>query len=647
MTKKVTEEMLRAILPVEESCLERPIQEPLVLDVPNSGYEQNMVEEVSAALAQISSDVPRGNGSIDLDRCEDYWLGVVWAIAGLNVSKAKEIALEWSKQSDRFDSEGFEDAWNSFDPSHDKPIGFGSVIALANRLRPSGFAELVLPLPSSDPLPPFPEKCVPPSFRPWLRDVAFRMDIPLEYVAAASLVAASSIIGRRAAVRPKIKDPWEEHANLWGLVIAQPGELKSPSTALALKPVRKLERDARDKWNKEESDLRKNLSLLKTYESVAKNQLKKVIEKEDAPGDVAEKKLASVNASILEVEARLAKGGRRYLCNDATTEKLAELCQANPYGLLVSRDEIAGWFETLTKSGKEGDREFFLEAWSGDGEHSYDRIGRGTLYIPHVCLSLFGTIQPGKLDNFVNSAGKDGKGADGLLQRFQILLYPDARGPRKHVDESPKEAAENKYAEIFQNLADEKWKFLCTMETGIPLAGPKDSSYYYFHFDEDAQSRATEWFIALESKISSIVEHAFKSHIAKYRGLMPRLALNYFLIEASAGTVTTQEISLEAVEFAIALCDQLEAHAKKLWLSAIDPGIVPARAMADRILSGVIYNRMSLSQIQQSKWSKLSSVEDVRLGADQLESWGWLKQAVIETGGRRSTIIQLNPKLRL
>ena len=33
MTKKVTEEMLRAILPVEESCLERPMQEPLVLEL--------------------------------------------------------------------------------------------------------------------------------------------------------------------------------------------------------------------------------------------------------------------------------------------------------------------------------------------------------------------------------------------------------------------------------------------------------------------------------------------------------------------------------------------------------------------------------------------------------------------------------------
>ena len=89
MTKKVTEEMLRAILPVEESCLERPMQEPFVLAALNPFYEQNMVEEVSAALAQISSDVPRGNGSIDLDRCEDYWLGVVWAIAGLDLPEGK------------------------------------------------------------------------------------------------------------------------------------------------------------------------------------------------------------------------------------------------------------------------------------------------------------------------------------------------------------------------------------------------------------------------------------------------------------------------------------------------------------------------------------------------------------------------------
>ena len=135
MTKKVTEEMLRAILPVEESCLERPMQEPLVLAALNPFYEQNMVEEVSAALAQISSDVPRGNGSIDLDRCEDYWLGVVWAIAGLDLPEGKEIAREWSAQSSLYTDEGFEKAWDEFDPSHPKPIGIGSVLKLAGALK--------------------------------------------------------------------------------------------------------------------------------------------------------------------------------------------------------------------------------------------------------------------------------------------------------------------------------------------------------------------------------------------------------------------------------------------------------------------------------------------------------------------------------
>ena len=60
---------------------------------------------------------------------------------------------------------------------------------------------------------------------------------------------------------------------------------------------------------------------------------------------------------------------------------------------MVSRDEISGWFEVLERAGREGDRQFFLEAWSGAGGHSYDRVGRGSLYIPHVCISLFGTIQ--------------------------------------------------------------------------------------------------------------------------------------------------------------------------------------------------------------------------------------------------------------
>ena len=117
------------------------------------------------------------------------------------------------------------------------------------------------------------------------------MDIPLEYVAAASLVAASSIIGRRAAVRPKVNDPWEEYGTLWGLIIAPPGELKSPSTAQALKPLKDLEHKARKQWEQVESELRKKRAVLTQRESAAKSILKDIIKKGIGSEADAEKEL--------------------------------------------------------------------------------------------------------------------------------------------------------------------------------------------------------------------------------------------------------------------------------------------------------------------------------------------------------------------
>ena len=134
MTKKVTEEMLRSIA-FKGSSSEGPKPAPSKLDLLGLDFEQNQAQALRAALAEISSDVPRGNGSIDLETCDNSWQGIMWAVRGLNLPEGKEIALEWSKQSDRFDSQGFEDAWNSYDPKHINPIGIGSVFKLADLLK--------------------------------------------------------------------------------------------------------------------------------------------------------------------------------------------------------------------------------------------------------------------------------------------------------------------------------------------------------------------------------------------------------------------------------------------------------------------------------------------------------------------------------
>ena len=92
-------------------------------------------KRVIGALKKISPDVPRGKGNIELseDKPTDYWLGVIWALADLQWKIGKEIARKWSQGSDRYTADGFETAWNSYDPHYRNPISIRSVFKLAEK----------------------------------------------------------------------------------------------------------------------------------------------------------------------------------------------------------------------------------------------------------------------------------------------------------------------------------------------------------------------------------------------------------------------------------------------------------------------------------------------------------------------------------
>jgi len=45
-----------------------------------------------------------------------------------------------------------------------------------------------------------------------------------------------------------------------------------------------------------------------------------------------------------------------------------------------------------------------------------------------------------------------GRGDDGLLQRFQLAVWPDGAGPGRNVDRWPDAAARARAVEIFQRL---------------------------------------------------------------------------------------------------------------------------------------------------------------------------------------------------
>jgi hypothetical protein len=85
-----------------------------------------------------------------------------------------------------------------------------------------------------------PDALLPDSLRPWIIDEAERMPCPPDYVAATAIVEAGAIIGARCAIRPKSLDPWSLVPNLWGGVVGDPSDKKSPAMTTALKPMDRL-----------------------------------------------------------------------------------------------------------------------------------------------------------------------------------------------------------------------------------------------------------------------------------------------------------------------------------------------------------------------------------------------------------------------
>jgi hypothetical protein len=331
---------------------------------------------------------------------------------------------------------------------------------------------------------------------------------------------------------------------------------------------------------------------------------------------------------------------RRYKTEDATVEKISKILLKNPRGILVHRDELSGWLRNLDKQGREGDRSFYLESWNGTGSFDVDRIGRGSLHIPALCLSILGSIQPGPLSSYVYQATQGEKGDDGLLQRFQLLVWPDPNPTWKNVDRWPDVEAKNRAYEVFRRLDalnPEDFGASGEDEEGIPAV----------RFTGDAQEIFDQWRDELEVRLRSTeLPPALESHLAKYRSLMPSLALIFQLIEFVDGSGDGGAVGLRAALQAAAWCKYLETHARRLYSSAENPAIEGARVLLERIRKGEVSDGDSTRSVYRKHWTKLSTPEEVNGACSVLEEFGWLRVETAKTSGRSTTRLRLHSTLR-
>lgn len=486
-------------------------------------------------------------------------------------------------------------------------------------------------LPSLMPVAPaLPPELLPETLRPWLLDVAERAQIPLEFVAAPAVVALSSLIGRSVGIHPKQYDDWLVVPNLWGALIGRPGVLKSPAVTEALKPLQELAKEAQELHKRESAEADAEAEVLKMQIAALRDRGKAAARKSHVD------ELAGVQADLADLKERLEKAiayEKRYVINDGTVEKIGELLNENPRGLLLSRDELSGWLRNLDREDRRGDREFYLEAWNGTGSYTYDRIGRGTTHVDALTLSVFGTIQPGKLQAYVLGALTSGQSDDGLLQRFQVVVWPETSPEWCNVDRSPDIDAKNRAVAVFRRLDE------------LAIAGDAAGDIRALRFTPDAQDFFDEWRAGLESRLRDPdmeASPAFESHLAKYRSLVPSLALVFQLVEAGV----VDAVNLEAARNAAEWCHVLEAHAAKIYAAELLPDINAAHALANKIKIGAIVHGATVREIYRPQWSGLSDPETVSAGLIVLERYHWLRVSQRKTGARPADVIELHPDLR-
>jgi len=482
------------------------------------------------------------------------------------------------------------------------------------------------------PVPAFDaQTLLPDALRAWVMDEAERMPCPPEFVAAAAMVALGSIVGARCAIKPKARDSWLIVPNLWGGIVGDPSAKKSPAWGAALKPLDRLIARALEQHQAAQVDYETAKVVFDAQKDAIEGRIKEAAKK-PSKGDpaVIARELRTHGDQAPEMPTL-----RRYKTNDSTVEKLGELLRENPAGLLVLRDELVGLIATWEREGREGERAFFLEAWNGNQSFDTDRIGRGHISIPNLCVSIFGGIQPDKLTVYLEQAAH-ALANDGMLQRFQLLVYPDPRS-WEWRDRSPDKAARDSAYAVFETLAE--------FDPVAWGASPPDefTKFPWFSFDEAAQGIFIEWSEDLHrDRMPKEDEPIIRQHLAKFDKLFPALALIFHLVEGVRGPVNE-----EAAWRAAAWCEFLEAHARRCYGLLKDDGLRAAQALAAKLQRGALEDGFTLRDVRRNQWRNLTADDAIQAALDWLEDEDWLRSessgGVGPGSGRRTVRYRINP----
>ena len=210
---------------------------------------------------------------------------------------------------------------------------------------------------------------------------------------------------------------------------------------------------------------------------------------------------------------------------------------------------------------------------------------------------------------------RGGTGNDGLLQRIQLFVWPDVSKEWRNVDEWPDTEAKNQAFAVFEYLDK-----LTPEEVGA------DSSdgIPFLRFTDDAQECFDAWRAELEKKLRSDVEHpAFEAHLAKYRKLVPALALLIHLADRKSGPGFALRAST-----GVAVGGLPRSSCPADLFRGLATGHGSGARTGEAFAARRSVERFNLREVYRKGWAGLSDKEDAEAATEILCDLGWIRPAV-------------------
>jgi hypothetical protein len=224
------------------------------------------------------------------------------------------------------------------------------------------------------------------------------------------------------------------------------------------------------------------------------------------------------------------------------------------------------------------------------------------------------------------------------MQRFQLVVWPDPSPEWRNVDEWPDAGAKQEAFDSFVSAS-------ALVPSDFSDEQPEGGGIPFLRFEPDAQVEFDQWRHRLELRLRAGNLHpAFEAHLAKYRSLVPSLALIFHVVEGTGGAV-----SHRACHRAITFSKYLESHARRLYDLLLRSDASAARALGQRIQAGELGDTFTARDIYRREWAELGDRDTVVAALELLEELDWLRSETTissSKGGRAKTEYRVNPHVR-